>query len=136
MPYHEYRLPASRRQSTLNPAMEVTVTDDNGIADDGSPASVPKSPQTLAEYLERALDKATSVVMMRHAPEVCTVYLGDPSGPREELRQVGAIATSLADDMLESTASGANHKQIGGQPYRFVRSFTQIDGMAAVVFSV
>jgi hypothetical protein len=120
------------------------VPDDNEITDDGSRASVPQALQTLAEYLERALDKATSVVMMRHAPGVCTVYLGDPSGPREELRQVGAIAASLADDMpasladdmLESTASGANHKQIGGQPYRFVRSFTQIDGMAAVVFSI
>jgi hypothetical protein len=112
------------------------MTDHNEIADDGSRPSVPKSLQTLAEYLERALDKATSVVMMRHAPGVCTVYLGDPSGPREELRQLGAIATSLADDMLESTASGANHKQIGGQPYRFVRSFTQIDDVAAVVFSV
>ena len=112
------------------------MTDDNEIVDDGSRASVPKSLQALAEYLERALDSATSVVLMRLAPEVCTVYLGDPSGPREELRQVGAIPTSLADDMLESTASGANHMQIAGQPYRFVRSFTQIADMAAVVFSV
>lgn len=112
------------------------MTDDNEIVDDGSRAIVPKSLLALAEYLERALDKATSVVMMRHAPGVCTVYLGDPSGPREELRQVGTIPTSLADDMLESTTSGANHMQIAGQLYRFVRSFTQIDDTAAVIFSV
>jgi hypothetical protein len=37
--------------------------------------------------------------------------------------------------MLESTSSGANQMQIGGQAYRFVRSFTQVGDMAAVVFS-
>jgi len=33
------------------------------------------------------------------------------------------------------TRSGANQMQIGGQVYRFVRSFTQVDATAAVVFS-
>ncbi|VXC96481.1 conserved hypothetical protein [Burkholderia sp. 8Y] len=94
-----------------------------------------ESLQTLASYLERALDKATSVVMMRHTPAVCTVYLGDPSGPREELRRVGTIESSLADEMLELTSSGMNHLAIDGQPYRFIRSFTQIEDTAAVVFS-
>jgi hypothetical protein len=89
----------------------------------------------LAGYLERALDKATSVVLMRHEPGICTIYLGDPSGSREDLRQIGAIPSSTADAMLSLTASGNNHVLIDGQPYRFVRSFTLIDEAAAVVFS-
>ncbi|VXC65987.1 conserved hypothetical protein [Burkholderia sp. 8Y] len=89
----------------------------------------------LASYLERALDKAVSVIMMRHAANVCTVYLGDPSGPREELRRLATIDASLEDEMLRLTSSGLNRLEIGGQPYRFVRSFTQIEGTAAVVFS-
>ena len=121
--------------SVLILVQEVAVIDDKEKPDTGSPESVTESLHTLAGYLERALDKATSVVMMRHAPGVCTVYLGDPSGPREELRRVGAIATSLADDMLASTSSGGNHMLIDGQPYRFVRTFTQIEDTAAVVFS-
>ena len=44
---------------------EVKVTNDNGLAD-GHPEPAPESLQTLAEYLERSLDKATSIVMMRH----------------------------------------------------------------------
>ncbi|MBN3722835.1 hypothetical protein [Burkholderia sp. Ac-20379] len=95
----------------------------------------PESLLALADYLERALDKATSVVMMRHAPNVCTVYLGDPAEPREELKKIGTLEVALADDMLGLTSSGGNDIRIGDQPYRFVRSFTQIDGIAAVVFS-
>ncbi|WP_277188707.1 hypothetical protein [Caballeronia sp. BR00000012568055] len=91
--------------------------------------------RVLAGYLERALDRATSVVLMRHEPSICTVYLGDPSGPREDLRQIAAIPSSTADAMLSGTASGSNHIPIDGQPYRFVRSFTLIDDAAAVVFS-
>jgi hypothetical protein len=113
---------------------EVKVTDDNGYAD-GHPELVPESLQTLAEYLERSLDKATSIVMMRHTAGACTVYLGDPAGLREDMKQIGTIAISLANDMLESTSSGANQMQIGGQVYRFVRSFTQVGATAAVVFS-
>ena len=113
---------------------EVKVADDNGLAN-GHPEQAPESLRTLAEYLERSLDKATSIVMMRHTAGVCTVYLGDPAGPREDLRQIGAIAISLANDMLESTSSGANQMPIGSQVYRFVRSFTQVGDTAAVVFS-
>ena len=111
------------------------MANENKVAGGGSPQSVPESLRVLAQFLERGLDKATSVIMMRHAPGVCTVYLGDPSGPREELRQIGSIATGLADDMLVLTSSGKNMVQIDDQPYRFVRSFTQIDDEAAVVFS-
>lgn len=84
---------------------------------------------------ERSLDGASSVVMMRHTNELCTVYLGNPEGPREELKQIGAISTALANEMLESTSSGVNLMQIDGQTYRFARSFTEVGGVAAVVFS-
>lgn len=109
------------------------MTDDNGLA--GDPGHKPESLGTLAAYLERALDSATSIVMIRHTHSACTVYLGDPSGLPEDLKQIGTIATSLANDMLESTSSGANQLQIGGQVYRFVRSFTQVGDAAAIVFS-
>ncbi|CAB3709555.1 hypothetical protein LMG27174_04152 [Paraburkholderia rhynchosiae] len=110
------------------------MTDDHNLAGDRA-EQVPESLQTLAAYLERSLDAATSVVMMRHTTEVCTVYLGDPEGSREDLKQIGAISASLANGVLESTSSGVNLMQIRGQAYRFARSFTQVDGMAAVVFS-
>lgn len=109
------------------------MANNNGV--DGNVDAAPESLQTLAEFLERSLDSATSVVMMRHTANVCTVYLGDPAGPKEELKQIGTIAIALANEMLESTASGANQIQIGVQVYRFVRSFTQIGDVAAVVFS-
>jgi hypothetical protein len=110
------------------------VTDQKGLAD-GQPAHVPEALQTLAGYLERSLDNAASIVMLRHTAGVCTVYLGDPEGPREDLRQIGTIEVSLANDMLESTFSGPNQMSIGGQVYRFVRSFTQVGDTAAVVFA-
>jgi hypothetical protein len=100
------------------------------------PEYVPESLRTLAEYLERALDSATSIVMMRPTDDVCIVYLGDPAGLREDLKQIATIATSVANSMLESTFSGVNELQINGQRYRFARSFTQVDDTAAVVFSM
>jgi hypothetical protein len=110
------------------------VANDNGLAD-GHPEQVPESLRTLAEYLERALDSATSIVMMRPTDGVCIVYLGDPAGLYEDLKRIGTIASSLANEMLESTSSGANQMHVGGQAYRFVRSFTRVGDMAAVVFS-
>jgi hypothetical protein len=110
------------------------VTNDNGSAD-GHPEQIPESLRTLAEYLERALDNAASIVMMRPTNGVCIVYLGDPAGLREDLKQIATIATSLANAMLESTSSGVNQMHVDGQAYRFVRSFTQVGDMAAVVFS-
>nr|WP_244145968.1 hypothetical protein [Paraburkholderia caledonica] len=117
-----------------NRAREAKVTNDDNLLGEQS-AQVPEALQTLAGYLERSLDGASSVVMMRHTTELCTVYLGDPEGPREELRQIGAISTALANEMLESTSSGVNLMQIDGQTYRFARSFTEVGGVAAVVFS-
>jgi hypothetical protein len=110
------------------------VTDNTGLAD-RRPGPVPEALQTLAEYLEQSLDNAANIVMMRHPDDVCTVYLGDPSGQREDLRQIASIDVSLANDMLESTQSGANQMAIGGQDYRFVRSFTAVGDTAAIVFS-
>ncbi|WP_309834899.1 hypothetical protein [Caballeronia sp. LZ065] len=92
--------------------------------------------QALADILERALDRATSVVLMRHVPEVCTVYLGDPSGAPEELRKVGTLPREVADEMLKLTSSGLNRVQIGDQLYRFARTFTQVNENAAVVLSI
>ncbi len=110
------------------------MTDDTGLTN-GHCGPVPEALQTLAEYLEQSLDKATSIVMMRHSDGVCTVYLGDPSGQREDLRQIASIDVSLINGMLESTRSGANQMTIGGQEYRFVRSFSAVGDTAAIVFS-
>ncbi|MDE1179355.1 hypothetical protein [Paraburkholderia sp.] len=96
---------------------------------------IPDSLKKLAEFLERSLDSGASIVMMRHTPDLCTVYLGDPSGLREELKQVGSIAIPMANDMLALTRSGINRMPLDGQVYRFVRSFTQVGDTAAVVFS-
>jgi hypothetical protein len=102
---------------------------------DGQSGLVPKSLQRLADYLELSLDKAASIVMLRDAGGVCMVYLGDPSGQREDLSQIATIDSSLANEMLELTRSGANHMAIGSQDYRFVRSFTTVGVTAAIVFS-
>jgi hypothetical protein len=118
----------------ITPERKVIVANRTDIAN-GSEA-VPEPLGELAKYLERALDRATSLIMIRQSPGNCVLYLGDPSGPRDELRQVGMIPASLADRILESTHSGLNTMQIGEQLYRFVRSFTQIEGEAAVVFSI
>ncbi|MFM0598413.1 hypothetical protein [Paraburkholderia dilworthii] len=110
------------------------MTDANEVMD-GSEEPVSESLQTLVEYFELSLDKAVSVVLIRHTTDVCTVYIGDPAGLLEELKKIGAIAIPLANEMLERTRSGVNRMQIGGQVYRFVRTFTQIGDSAAVVFS-
>ncbi|WP_345812092.1 hypothetical protein AAGS40_14195 [Paraburkholderia sp. PREW-6R] len=110
------------------------MTSNSQSANDAA-GQTPEPLQTLAGYLERSLDKATSIVMIRHTRDACTVYLGDPAGPSEELKQVGTMTTSLANSLLEATASGVNQIQIGDQSYRFVRSFTQVGEMAAVVFA-
>jgi len=96
----------------------------------------PEALRALAECLEHALDRATSVVLIRHVPEMCTVYLGAPSGAREELRRVGTISRALADEILMLTSSGPNQMQIGDQRYRFFRAFTQVEEVPAVVFAV
>ena len=100
-----------------------------------SPEHAPESLRILAVYLERSLDKAASIVMMRHTNDACTVYLGDPEDSQEDLRQIGTITIPVANCILDSTVSGANTVQVDGSVYRFVRSFAQVGDMAAVVFS-
>ncbi|AME22797.1 hypothetical protein AXG89_02110 [Burkholderia sp. PAMC 26561] len=94
----------------------------------------PESLEILAKYLEQSLDNAETILMVRYEDSVCTVYLGDPSGPRDELRKIATIAVSLANEMLELTRSGENQLSIGGQNYRFVRSFATVGVSAAIVF--
>lgn len=111
------------------------MTDTNSLVDENLKPNR-ESLRILAEYLERSLDTGASIVMMRNTDGVCTVYLGDPSGEREDLRQIASIDLSLGTEILELTASGANQLAIGEQSYRFIRSFTTIDGSAAIVFSM
>lgn len=90
---------------------------------------------TLAEYLEVSLDAGGSLIVMRHASDVATLYVGDPAGPREELKRRGTIAATLANEILDITQAGNNLIEVDGRTYRFFRSFTHIEDVAAVVFS-
>jgi hypothetical protein len=96
------------------------MTDNNELA--AGPEYVQESLRALTAYLERSLDKATSVVLMRHATDARTVYLGDPEASLEDLKQIGTITIPAANGILESTSSGANTMQVDGQVFRFVRS--------------
>jgi nucleoside-diphosphate-sugar epimerase len=91
--------------------------------------------QVLAEYLELSLDAGASLIVMRHSNDIATLYIGDASGPREELKRRGTIAAALANEMLNVTDAGMNLLEIEGKTYRFFRSFTHVDNVAAVVFS-
>ena len=86
-------------------------------------SGLPSSSQS-ATSARSLSDRKPPVKLMRHATDVCTAYVGDPDGRREDLKQIGALSTALANGMLESTSSGINVMQIGGQAYRFARSFT------------
>ena len=91
--------------------------------------------RTLAEYLELSLDAGASLAVMRHAPDTATLYIGDLSGPREDLKRRGTISATLATEILDATQAGPNLIEIGGRTYRFFRSFTHIDEIPTVVFS-
>jgi hypothetical protein len=91
--------------------------------------------QVLAEYLELSLDAGASLIVMRHTNDIATLYVGDATGPREELQRRGTIAASLANEILNVTEAGVNLIEIEGKTYRFFRSFTHIDEVAVVVFS-
>ena len=47
----------------------------------------------------------------------------------------GTITALLANDVLRLARSGTNRVEIGGQQYRFVRSFTHFEDRGAAVFS-
>jgi hypothetical protein len=90
---------------------------------------------TLAEYLELSLDTGGSVVMMQGCNDVCAIYVGDATSHQDDLRYHGTIAAALAKEILEQTHAGRNRLEIGGQLYRFVRSFTHFEDRGAVVFA-
>lgn len=90
---------------------------------------------TLAEYLELSLDAGANLIVMRHTSDTATLYLGDASGERADLKRRGTVAASLANEILDATRPGMNVMEIEGRTYRFFRSFTHMDGVAAVVFS-
>ena len=90
---------------------------------------------TLSEYLERALDKALSLIMLRTGVEDARLYLGDVSAPKEEWASCGTIHRELSDAILVATQSGLNHLSIDGQTYRFTRVFAQAENRGAIVFT-
>lgn len=91
--------------------------------------------QALAEYLEVSLDAGASLIVMRHTSDAATLYVGDASAPREELKRRGTVPAALANEILNVTQAGMNVMEIEGRTYRFFRSFTHMDEVAAVVFS-
>lgn len=107
---------------------------DSGLAYDPQ-GQTPGSLLTLVEYLELSLDEGECVVMMRHGTGVCAVYIGDPADEDNELTGHGTIAAGVADEILELTHAGLNRITLGDQTYRFVRSFTHIADVGAVIFS-
>lgn len=62
---------------------------------------VPESLRALATYLERSLDKATSIVMMRHTTDGCTVYMGDPEGSLEDLKQMTRLQSQPQTETMK-----------------------------------
>jgi hypothetical protein len=110
--------------------MAVTFSSGNGTRQ-----QTPESLLTLAEYLELALDIGGSLVMMRPRAQTCAMYIGGPAGSHDDLRSFGKIEAVQAEEILRLTHAGINFLEIEGQPYRFVRSFTHIDGRGATVFA-
>lgn len=98
-------------------------------------APLPEALQALSEYLELSLDAGASLIVMRHTSDTATIYVGDAAGPREELKRRGTIPAAVANAMLDVTRAGMNLIEIDGKTYRFFRSFTHMDELAAVVFS-
>lgn len=90
---------------------------------------------TLSEYLELALDKAGTLIMVRGQTKKSDLYVGDASAPCEEWTGCGAIRHELANAILEATRSGFNQLDINGQTYRFLRTFTQAGNHGAVIFT-
>ncbi|MBN3763414.1 hypothetical protein [Burkholderia sp. Ac-20365] len=90
---------------------------------------------TLSEYLERALDKALSLIMLRTGADDVRLYIGDVSAPRDEWANCGTIQRELSDTILEATQSGLNRLIIDGQAYRFTRVFAQAENLGAIVFT-
>lgn len=89
----------------------------------------------LAEYLELSLNSGGSVIMMQKCNDVCAMYVGDARRDQDRLRYHGNIAATQAEEILEQTHAGRNRLEIGGQLYRFIRSFKHFEDRGAVVFA-
>jgi hypothetical protein len=90
---------------------------------------------TLAEYLEVSLDEGKAVILTRASEQSFAVYIGDVMAPFSDMRSRGKIAVATALAILEQTKPGWNQTVVGGQTYRFVRTFTQLEETPATVFA-
>lgn len=90
---------------------------------------------TLVEYLELSLDEGKSLILVRSRAGTSDVYVADASEELEGCRPRGIISNALVSTALGVTNSGFNILNIGGQTYRFVRTFTQLADHGAVVFT-
>ncbi|MFM0474220.1 hypothetical protein PQR29_12355 [Paraburkholderia strydomiana] len=100
-----------------------------------SQTCTPESLRTLAGYLELALDEGESVVLMRIGTQVRSVYIGDPSGVFEDLRDEGVIPAQQADEILALTRIGLNRITADDQQYRFLRGVRYIADRQVAVFT-
>ncbi|WP_345816005.1 hypothetical protein AAGS40_17300 [Paraburkholderia sp. PREW-6R] len=130
----DYRRDAQRRSSLDANDGESKMTPSNAV-NYQSQSCTPISLQTLASYLELALDEGESVVLMRVGTHVRSVYVGDPSGALDALADLGVVVASQADEMLALTRLGLNRITAGEQQYRFMRSVRYIADRQAVVFT-
>lgn len=90
---------------------------------------------TLAEYLELCLDEGGAVILTRTSVQSFAVYVGNAVDSLNDLRTRGKIAAATAIGILEQTSPGWNQIVIGGQAYRFMRTFAQLEETAATVFT-
>ena len=95
----------------------------------------PESLRTLAGFLELALDEGASVVLMRMGTHARDVYVGDPSGTFESLRDEGVVLAVQADEILALTRIGLNRITADEQQYRFLRSVRYIADRQVAVFT-
>ncbi|MGU7773717.1 hypothetical protein ACV229_26485 [Burkholderia sp. MR1-5-21] len=90
---------------------------------------------TLAEYLELSLDEGGLVILARTSEQSFTVYVANVTDSLSDIRPRGKIAAATALAILEQTSPGWNQFVVGGQPYRFRRTFAQLEETPATVFT-
>ncbi|QCP48272.1 hypothetical protein FAZ95_03140 [Trinickia violacea] len=90
---------------------------------------------TLAEYLELSLDEGGLVILARTSEQSFTVYIGDMMDSLGDMRTRGNIAAATALAILEQTSPGWNQIVVGGQTYRFMRTYAQLEEIPATVFT-
>ncbi|HLX03467.1 MAG TPA: hypothetical protein VKS80_15275 [Trinickia sp.] len=82
-----------------------------------------------------SLDEGGVVILTRTSGQSFTVYIGDVMNSLSEMRSRGKIAAATALGIFEQTNPGWNQMVVGGQIYRFTRTFTQLEATAATVFT-